>query len=322
MAHPPWVVLAAEQRAVGNGRIAVDDHHVGHDALARRGVHGAGPPVGNLDPADPGAVSNRDTMLCSRAGQRTRNGMHATIRKVDTSDAVQIGDHRVDRERLGGGQARVHRLEGEDPAESFVPHKGGNLRRKAPEGAHTHQPQQRCADQLPRRVEIAVDEMRHLYRVQLAQVRDETAVAGRVVDAADLRDLLGHGLGISSHIEDRAVGEPSAIHRIEAMQPQPAAEGLAHGGESRFENVGRGEHGRAGVERIAGSLLDAGPPARTVTLLQNGHHAPGTGQVQGRGQSAEPGTDNDDGVRGAGHGAHPATVAAVVSGTRSSPPLR
>ena len=72
----------------------------------------------------------------------------------------------------------------------------------------------------------------------------------------------------------------------------------------------------------AGSLLDAGPPARTVTLLQNGHHPPCTGQVQGRGQSAEPGTDNDDGVRGAGHGAHPATVAAVVTGTRSSPPLR
>jgi hypothetical protein len=33
--------------------------------------------------------------------------------------------------------------------------------------------------------------------------------------------------------------------------------------------------------------------------------------VQRGRQPAKPGADNDDGVRGAGHGAHPATVAAV-----------
>ena len=70
-------------------------------------------------------------MLLGRAGQRPRHGVHAAAREVDPGDRVEVGDDRVDGQRVVRREAGVHRLEGEDPAGTRVAEELVDLRSAA-----------------------------------------------------------------------------------------------------------------------------------------------------------------------------------------------
>ena len=243
-------------------------------------------------------------MLLGGRGQRTRHGVHAALGEVHAGDGVHVGDHRVDRQRPGGGQARVHRLEREQPPQPLVGEEARDLGAEPAEAPQRHQPGQRCADQLQRRVQVAVDEVRQLGAVQLAQEGHEAAVAVRVARAAHGRDLGRHVLDVGADVDARAVGEAGPVGRVQPVQGEPVGQLLADGVQRRGEQLRHGQHRRSGVEGVAAVADQPAPPAGDRLALQHGHLAARTGQVQRRREAAQARADDHHGVGPAGNGTH------------------
>ena len=278
----------SEQVTVGDGQIGVEHDHIGRDPLAVGGVYGPGPAAGHLDSGDRGPVAERDPVLAGRRGQRDRYGMDAARREVDPGDRVQVGDHRIQRERLVRREPGVHGLEREDPLRTRIPEELPDLGVQAPEPAGGREPQQVRGDEITRAVHVAVDEVVALQPPHPAGVRREAQVSVGLSGPAHAGHLGGHPYAVGDHVERRTVREMRPVGRIEPGQrrasrtcprrPPPNASASSSG---MVSTVG------PGVERVTSDLQATGPPTRHRLALEDGHLPPGRGQAQCAGQPAQ-----------------------------------
>jgi hypothetical protein len=110
--------------------------------------------------------------------------------------------------------------------------------------------------------------------------------------AADVGDLGRHRLTAVADVERGAVLVDGPVHRVDGDQ----LEVVVHLGAGRLEAVphqpGHGEHRRTRVEPVAAELEPPGSTAGAVAPLED-HDVVGAREATGRGQAAEPGTDDD-----------------------------
>lgn len=110
----------------------------------------------------------------------------------------------------------------------------------------------------------------------------QSAVAGHLPASGEVLDLLFHGLGPGVDVEAAAVREAGAVGGVERVQGQPVGHGLADCGEGFLQEVGHGEHGRAGVEAVAVTLDEACPAAGAGVAFDEGDMSSRSEEVQGR----------------------------------------
>ena len=123
---------------------------------------------------------------------------------------------------------------------------------------------------------------------------DVAPVSLGVRRTADLANLRLHAVGIGVHVEHAAVVEPGPVGRVEAGEGQVVGQRLADGGERGVDDLRHRQHRWPGVERVAAGLDEAGPSARPFVALEHHHPATGSGEMQGRRQTAEAGADDHD----------------------------
>ncbi len=114
---------AGQERAIGDGQVGVGHHGLGaHDlaALEADASHRSAGAVLQEDAIDADVVVELGPSVLGRLGQRHRQGVHASHRDEHAVDAVHVGDHGVDGQRLVRRQAGVHGLEAEDPVQPLV----------------------------------------------------------------------------------------------------------------------------------------------------------------------------------------------------------
>ena len=215
----------------------------------------------------------------------------------DALDGVHVRDHGVQGQRLVRRDAGVHRLEAEDALQPLVVEERGHLAAEPAEPAEADQAGAGppAAHEVERRVEVGVDEVRHLDPVQLGQPVGEAPERGR-------RGRRRRTRRISSVIASRPwrtwSTEPSAndgaVHRVDRAQLDVVGHVGAGGGEHVGEQPGHRQHGRAVVEPEPVALDDAGPAARAVAALDDRDVVAVADEVGGGGQPAEAGADDDD----------------------------
>ena len=223
--------------------------------------------------------------------------MHAALRGEDAAHAVHVGDHRVERERLVRRQAGVHRLEREDAPNPLVPEERADLAFELAEPAHAHEPKCRRerTDEIGDRVDVAVDERRHLDSVQLVEPGAEALEPGGIVGPGECADLLDHALTFVPHVELAAVLVAGAVHRVDRFERDVVGHLPTYRGERLLQQLGHREHRRPVVERVAERVVDkAGPATGPGAAFEHGDVVTGPDEVGGGRQSTEPGTDDDD----------------------------
>lgn len=200
--------------------------------------------------------------LRHRIGDRA----HASFGEPDALDRVHVGDDGVQRQRLGGREAGVHRLEAEDAVEARVGEAAFDGGTEAFEAAQRDQAggRDRVAQQVGRAVEVHVDEVGQFSQVQLAQPDDELLVGGGVDRPALAGDLGAHRLHSVAHVQGGAVVEARTVGRVEQLHRQVVVRAATHRTEGLVEQVHHGEHGRAGVEGEPVALDAAAPPPGTA----------------------------------------------------------
>ena len=230
---------------------------------------------------------------CHRRGHR----VHPALREEHPGDGVHVGDHRVDGQRVVRAHARVHRLEGEHPLRAGVAQVLVGLGRHPAEPADRDQARQVGGQQVERAVDVAVDEVGHLQLVELRGEVDVAAVAGGLVRADDLGDLVGHRLDVGVHVELRAVGEVGPVHRAHGGQLEPVGHLLADAGEGVLDQARHRQDRGPGVEAVARVLDHPGTPTRDGLALQDRHVPAGARQPKRGAQAAQPSADDHDVLR-------------------------
>ena len=298
---------ATEEIAVGHGEVGIEHDDIGLETLTVCGVHGDGALAARLDAGDLGAVAELHPVLLRRGRHRLRHGVHAALGEVDAGHGVHVGDDGVDRQRVVGGESGVHRLEGEDALCARIAEELPHARCEFAEAADRDKPGEVGREQVERRVDIAVDEVGHLVSVELGDEVDVAAVPRGLLRSDDVADLLGHLIDIGVHVELGAVGIERAVERRDGCELEPVGHVLADAVEGVSDEIGHGEHGRAGVdvEGARSGLQFNATRAATghVLALQHGDFAPCAGKTHRRGESAEACPDDDDAIGGPGHGA-------------------
>jgi hypothetical protein len=216
--------------------------------------------------------------------------------EVDAAHRVHVRDDAVGGERLVRRQPGVHGLEAEQPPQAVVVEEAVHLRRQPPQPAEVQQTERRPqrADEIERRVEVAVDEVRHLELVQRGEPAHEAIEGGRLPRAARRADLLGHRLTPVAHVDDGAVAEAGPVHRVDRVQREQLGHVGPGGGERLGEQRRHREHGRPGVEPVAVALDSAGAATGHRVPLDDGHVVSAPGEVAGGAEPAEAGADDHD----------------------------
>ena len=228
--------------------------------------------------------------------------MHAATGHEHALDGVHVGDDRVQRQRLVRREPGVHRLEAEDALQALVVEERGDLLAELAEPAELHQLESRPPrlHQVERRVEVGVDEVRHLHAVELFEPVAEPTEGLGLLAVGELADLLRHRLASVAHEQGAAVGVAGPVHRVDLVDRDE----VGHVGTGRFERVGQqvrhGEHGRAVVEPEP--VLDdhAGAAAGDGVTLDDGDGVPRLRQVRRRREPTEarPHHDHLEGTSG------------------------
>ena len=210
-------------------------------------------------------VPERHAVVDRRRGQRARHGVHAALGEVDARDAVHVGDHRVDRERLGGRQPGVHRLEGEQPAQPLVARRSSptlrsSLRNPPIATSRASGGRTSCSGESRLRsmkcgISIAYSARRYATNRSYPAASDAPQVC---------RISSRHRRRVGADVDGRAVGEAGAVRRVEAVQGQPVGHLLADRVQRLGEQVRHRQHGRArcrsGSRGPAGTRRDRREP--------------------------------------------------------------
>ncbi len=246
VAHGEGLLQAGQQRAVGDGQIGVADHGVGFEQLATaaavgdvHAAHASAGALGEDDAVDLDAVAQLDPGLLDRPGQADGHGVHAAVGEEHALDGVHVGDDAVDGQRLVRREAGVHRLEAEQLLQAVVVEEGGDLRAELAEPAQAHQVERRPdrVQQVQRRVEVRVDEVRCLHPLEPGEpVGEATELAG-CVGADDLPDLPGHPLAAVPHPQLGPVVEGGAVHGVDRAQGDEVVHLGAHRLEAAAQQV-------------------------------------------------------------------------------------
>ena len=260
---------AGEQRPVGDGEVGVAHHGVGGDLVAvgqAHAAHGTRAAVGEQDAVDRSPVAELGARPGRRVGERDGQPVHAADRGEHAVDGVHVRDHRIDRQRLVRRQPRVHRLEAEDPAQPIVREPPADRVGQSPEAAESQQPDRgrERADEVERRVEVAIDEVRHLELVELGEPVAEAVERGRFAGPAHRTDLVGHRLAAVPHVQDAPVGERRPVHRVDPVQRQHVG-GVDAGRGRGTPRPGWASSARSGPvsnRYPASSISPARPPGR------------------------------------------------------------
>ncbi len=178
-------------------------------------------------------------MSTPACGDRSRetgaDHVHAADGHEDPLDRIHVGDHGIQREGFVRGETGVHRLEREDPAEPLVLEERGDLLVEPSEPAEPDQLETGAPGlhQVERRVEVGVDERRHLRSVEIGQPVTKAPERGRVLRAGERPDLLGHRLATVAHEQCRPVGVDGPVHGVDRLDRDE----VGHVGAGRVERV-------------------------------------------------------------------------------------
>ena len=140
--------------------------------------------------------------------------------------------------------------------------------------------------QIEHRVEVGVDEVRHLDAVELGEPVGEPLEGIRRPESAEPADLLTHRGASMTHVEHGSVGEPRPIHRIDWLAAHVRRHVTSRGSEHVVQQTRHRQHGRPVVQSEA-VALDRGPPARPGGCLaparsRRAHRRPGRRPPKGR----------------------------------------
>ncbi len=214
----------------------------------------------------------------------------APHREMHAPTSFQRGDQAVDRGRREGVAADQQRLKGEYHAQLRVAHVA---RRQAMHAAPGLEPQQ--VQQRARHVGPMVEGLMH----QLLEADFEDALAGLqesfvAFDVAGCQagDLGAHRRRVAADVEMRAVVEADAVERRHRPQHHVVGQSPAGHGPELFEQMRRGDHGRAGVEGIAIDAVNTCLAARLLELFEHGDAPAACAQAHRSRQAAEPAADD------------------------------
>jgi len=235
--------------------------------------------------------------------------VHAAFEEVDALDRVHIGNDGVQRERFVRRESGVHRLKTEDALQPVVAEETADLLVELAECAESHELQRVSPrlHQIERRVEVGVDERRHLRLVKLLEPGAKFVERRRLDFVGESRDLLGHCLASVAHEQFAAVFVDRAVHRVDFLQCDEVAHLGARGVERVFEKARHGHDRRAVVEAEAMRGHDSGAAARHVVALEERHVVTAAREMCRGRQSTESGADHDHVHRttsGGGRDAH------------------
>ena len=241
---------------------------------------GIRPAVGQPDGADPAArrlqlrdlraVAERDARIGRRRGQRLGDRRDTADGMPDARTDVELRDHGVGGDGAERGDARIERLEAEQPAQPVVAEGALDVLGQPGEPTAPGQREQLGPEQVQRRVEVPVDERVQLQPVELGEVGEVATQSRRLAGPAQGADLRGERVGVGVHVQLRTVGELRAIRRLQGQQGQPVLQLLPDGAEGVGHDLGRGEDRRA---RCRGRTRRA-PRAR------RGRRAPGPARAR------------------------------------------
>ena len=134
-----------------------------------------------------------------------------------------------------------------------------------------------------------------------------------IVCAREIADGRGGALDIREEVQPAALAPRVAGQQIRGHERQAVFEPRTGVGEQRFEHGAHREHGRPAVDARAGVARTggAGIAVRAATdhdlaqlaagsggALEHGDTAAGTREVDGRGEAAHPGADDEDATHG------------------------
>ena len=233
----------------------------------------------------------------SASARPVADGVHPTFGDEHPLDRVHVGDDGVQRKRLVRRHAGVQRLEREHALQSLVVEERCDLATQPSEPTECGKSSGRPPPtrQIEHRVEVGVDEVRHLDAVELREPvgeplerirRPELRRTGRsphpsrrVHDARRAR--------IRRRTVARYIGSTGLQRTYDAMSRPAAA-------NTSCKQTRHRQHGRPVVQSEAIALDEARPPARAVASLQHGHVVPIADQVGGRRKAAQTGADDRD----------------------------
>ena len=173
------------------------------------------------------------------------------------------------------------------------PKNDATLRPSLPNAAEPHQLEAGAPrpHQVERRVEVGVDEVRHLDAVQPLEPVAEPAERLRPRRPGEPADLLGHRLATVADEQRRPVGEARPVHRVDRLDGDEVGHVGAGGGEHVGQQSGHRQHGRTVVEPEPGSAIIPARPPGTRVALDDGDVVTGLDEVGGGGQPTETGAD-------------------------------
>ena len=104
---------------------------------------------------------------------------------------------------------------------------------------------------------------------------------------------LAHRVAAGADQDRAAVGEAGPVRRVEPAHRQQVEVGVDRA-QGVGDQVGHGQHRRAGVEGEAVLDQQPGPAARDLLPLDHGDRVPAAGEVAGGRQPGQAGPDDDD----------------------------
>ncbi|KDF01671.1 hypothetical protein Y900_022740 [Mycolicibacterium aromaticivorans JS19b1 = JCM 16368] len=194
-------------------------------------------------------------------------------------NGIHVRDHRIGGQRLLRRDTGVERLEGEQPLDALVGDEPADHAFPAAESADRGQPGQLRGQQRQRGGEVGRDEAVELQPVELGEPGTEALVAGGLIRAGELLDGGRHRCGVGVHVQRAAIGEGGPVGGGDLHEVQMVGHRCTDGGERVLDDVRHRQHGRPGVDAVAGDVGLPHPTAGEPVTLDDGDRSPATGQL-------------------------------------------
>ena len=178
--------------------------------------------------------------------------------------------------------------------QTVVAEESADLLVEPAEGTELHQFQRVAprAGEVERRVEVGVDERRHLCLVQLLEPVAELDERRRFYFVGESGNLFGHRFATVPHEQLAAIFVDRAVHRVDFLDLHVVGHIRAGGVERIFEQIRHGEHGRAVVEAESVRCDEPSSSARNVVAFKQRHVVAASCEVGSGRQAAESGADH------------------------------
>ncbi len=289
--------VVAEQAARQRADVGVQDDRVCRQSLAGRERHAGDRVAREIDRRDVRRVAEADALARRQRGQRDRQRVHAAV-DVPDAGALDMRHKHQRRRRLERRGAAIGGVAAKQLAQPRVLEMVAQRRPQDVEGADPPEvaktEQAEGGDELIEARPLRADERRVEGLEHALRARGEGAVPLGFARAGESRDRRHRPLEVGEEIELFGLAPGMTGEDLRSPQRDMGVERGAGFGEDLVEHPAHGQDRGAGIDRHAVHQQLAHLAAGRRGALEHRHLRTARGEIEGGGQTADSGADDDD----------------------------